>query len=143
MTRVVTAVLPSSLVARKVSVEDPPPELDAPLPEQIPPETQQQSPESGNKPLNRPTRRVFMESQDSSQSFAELQQNQPGKKTSREQHQGKSRASRRESQSEGSRAEGTETSSTRDQDPAGSGRSENLDVRVGKKIKYIIKDFNE
>ncbi|XP_072312090.1 pleckstrin homology domain-containing family A member 4 [Eucyclogobius newberryi] len=38
VTRVVTAVLPSSLVARKVSVEDPPPELDVPLPEQIQPE---------------------------------------------------------------------------------------------------------
>lgn len=38
VTRVVTAVLPSSLVARKVSVEDPPPELDIPLPEQIPQE---------------------------------------------------------------------------------------------------------
>ncbi|KAF3853507.1 hypothetical protein F7725_014195 [Dissostichus mawsoni] len=36
VTRVVTAVLPSSLVARRVSVEDPPPELDNPLPEQIP-----------------------------------------------------------------------------------------------------------
>ncbi|XP_050922486.1 pleckstrin homology domain-containing family A member 4 isoform X1 [Lates calcarifer] len=36
VTRVVTAVLPSSLVARRVSVEDPPAELDTPLPEQIP-----------------------------------------------------------------------------------------------------------
>ncbi|XP_037546800.1 pleckstrin homology domain-containing family A member 6 [Nematolebias whitei] len=128
VTRVVTAVLPSSLVARKVSVEDPPPELDAPLPEQIPPETQQQSPELCSKLLNRPTRRVFVESQDSSQSFAE--QDQSGKKISREQHQGKSRVSRRESQSEGSRAEGTETSSTQDQDPTVSGRSENLGVRA-------------
>ncbi|XP_061562243.1 pleckstrin homology domain-containing family A member 6 [Phycodurus eques] len=40
VTRVVTAVLPSSLVARRVSVEDPPPELDAPLPEQISSEAQ-------------------------------------------------------------------------------------------------------
>ncbi|XP_055085838.1 pleckstrin homology domain-containing family A member 6 isoform X1 [Periophthalmus magnuspinnatus] len=38
VTRVVTAILPSSLVARKVSVEDPPPELDVPLPEQVQPE---------------------------------------------------------------------------------------------------------
>lgn len=142
MTRVVTAVLPSSLVARKVSVEDPPPELDAPLPEQIPPETQQQSPELCVKPLNRPTRRAFADSQDSSQSFAE--QDQPGKKTSREQHQGKSRVSRRESQSEGSRAEGTETSSTQVLDPTGSGRSENLNVRVRRKIiMHLIKDCNE
>ncbi|XP_070962909.1 pleckstrin homology domain-containing family A member 4 isoform X6 [Oncorhynchus clarkii lewisi] len=37
VTRVLTAVLPSSLVARRVSVEDPPPELATPLPEQIPP----------------------------------------------------------------------------------------------------------
>lgn len=40
VTRVVTAVLPSSLVARKVSVEDPPPELNVLLPEQIPQELQ-------------------------------------------------------------------------------------------------------
>ncbi|CAL9699028.1 unnamed protein product [Knipowitschia caucasica] len=46
VTRVVTAVLPSSLVARKVSVEDPPPELDVPLPEQIQQEAEQdQGPE--------------------------------------------------------------------------------------------------
>uniref|UniRef100_A0A4W5RIL8 PH domain-containing protein n=2 Tax=Hucho hucho TaxID=62062 RepID=A0A4W5RIL8_9TELE len=37
VTRVLTAVLPSSLIARRVSVEDPPPELATPLPEQIPP----------------------------------------------------------------------------------------------------------
>ena len=36
VTRVVTATLPSSLVARRVAVDDPPPELSPPLPEQIP-----------------------------------------------------------------------------------------------------------
>ncbi|XP_057682185.1 pleckstrin homology domain-containing family A member 7 [Corythoichthys intestinalis] len=35
VTRVVTAVLPTSLVARRVSVEDPPAEMDAPLPERV------------------------------------------------------------------------------------------------------------
>ncbi|KAK7919693.1 hypothetical protein WMY93_010977 [Mugilogobius chulae] len=45
VTRVVTAVLPSSLVARKVSVEDPPPELEVPLPEQIQPEPSEQNKE--------------------------------------------------------------------------------------------------
>ncbi|XP_061666441.1 uncharacterized protein LOC133495599 [Syngnathoides biaculeatus] len=35
VTRVVTTVLPSSLVARRVSVVDPPPEEDAPPPEQV------------------------------------------------------------------------------------------------------------
>ncbi|KAM9774252.1 pleckstrin homology domain-containing family A member 4 isoform 3-T3 [Syngnathus typhle] len=43
VTRVVTAMLPSSLVARRVSVEDPPPEVQAPLTEQLCP------PEHGNK----------------------------------------------------------------------------------------------
>ncbi|XP_017274073.1 pleckstrin homology domain-containing family A member 6 isoform X3 [Kryptolebias marmoratus] len=123
VTRVVTAVLPSSLVARKVSVEDPPPELDAPLPEQIPPETQQRPAE----PSSKPTRRLVLESQDSSQSFAELHQEQPVKKTSRHQHQGKSRAFRMESQSEGSRAE---ASSNQVQEPAGSGGNESLDARA-------------
>ncbi|KAI1896287.1 hypothetical protein AGOR_G00093240 [Albula goreensis] len=37
VTRVLTAVLPSTLVARRVSVEDPPPELATPFPEQISP----------------------------------------------------------------------------------------------------------
>ncbi|KAJ3607550.1 hypothetical protein NHX12_024601, partial [Muraenolepis orangiensis] len=36
VTRVVTATLPSSLVARRVAVEDPPPEFSPPLPEQLP-----------------------------------------------------------------------------------------------------------
>ncbi|XP_077359586.1 pleckstrin homology domain-containing family A member 4 [Festucalex cinctus] len=53
LTRVVTAVLPSSLVARRVSVEDPPPELEAPLPEQVSSEAQRRLPEPGKK--SRPT----------------------------------------------------------------------------------------
>ncbi|XP_061765329.1 pleckstrin homology domain-containing family A member 7 isoform X1 [Nerophis ophidion] len=54
VTRVVTAVLPSSLVARRVSVEDPPPELHTPLPEQVSPEVQGQK----HKPS---VRRLVME----------------------------------------------------------------------------------
>ncbi|XP_036391780.1 uncharacterized protein si:ch211-234p6.5, partial [Megalops cyprinoides] len=41
VTRVLTAVLPSTLVARRVSVEDPPPELATPFSEQISPELHQ------------------------------------------------------------------------------------------------------
>ncbi|KAG7492087.1 hypothetical protein MATL_G00010970 [Megalops atlanticus] len=41
VTRVLTAVLPSTLVARRVSVEDPPPELATPFSEQISPEIHQ------------------------------------------------------------------------------------------------------
>ncbi|XP_056157637.1 pleckstrin homology domain-containing family A member 7 [Lampris incognitus] len=51
VTRVVTAVLPSSIVARRVSVEDPPPELAMPLPEQIPPEMQRRLIADQNKPI--------------------------------------------------------------------------------------------
>ncbi|XP_077407870.1 pleckstrin homology domain-containing family A member 4 isoform X2 [Vanacampus margaritifer] len=53
VTQVVTAVLPSSLVARRVSVEDPPPELEAPLAEQVSSEAQRRLPEPGKK--SRPT----------------------------------------------------------------------------------------
>ncbi|KAJ0060222.1 hypothetical protein NL108_004073 [Boleophthalmus pectinirostris] len=58
VTRVVTAILPSSLVARKVSVEDPPPELDVPLPEQV-----QQEPTEENKehPLRKTSRQQHQE----------------------------------------------------------------------------------
>ncbi|XP_054625236.1 pleckstrin homology domain-containing family A member 7 isoform X3 [Dunckerocampus dactyliophorus] len=56
MTRVITAVLPSSLVARRVSVEDPPPELSTPLPEQVSPDFQSKK----NRPSSRPTRRLLL-----------------------------------------------------------------------------------
>lgn len=56
VTRVVTAVLPSSLVARKVSVEDPPPELNVPLPEQIPQEPQHTEQQNRELPLRNTSR---------------------------------------------------------------------------------------
>ncbi|TMS21989.1 Pleckstrin homology domain-containing family A member 7 [Larimichthys crocea] len=100
VTRVVTAVLPTSLVARRVSVEDPPPELDNPLPEQIQPEMQQRLAEQSKKMLNKPPRRP-----DQMRSSAEMHQDQPVKKTKQQLHQGVLRSSMKESQSDGSRAE--------------------------------------
>lgn len=64
MTRVVTAVLPSTLVARRVSVEDPPAELTNPLPEQIPKETQQRPAVQSRKMFSKPPRHVLPESPD-------------------------------------------------------------------------------
>lgn len=137
VTRVVTAVLPSSLVARRVSVEDPPPELDNPLPEQIQPEMQQGLAEQSTKMLNKPPRRLLLESPDQNRSSAEVHQDQPFKRTSRQQRlQGVLRSSRRESRSEGSRAESTESSRNQVGDQAGVGNgSANSDVRVRKKSK--------
>lgn len=137
VTRVVTAVLPSSLVARRVSVEDPPPELDNPLPEQIQPEMQQGLAEQSTKMLNKPPRRLLLESPDQNRSSAEVHQDQPFKRTSRQQRlQGVLRSSRRESRSEGSRAESTESSRNQVGDQAGVGNgSVNSDVRVRKKSK--------
>ncbi|XP_069547641.1 pleckstrin homology domain-containing family A member 4 isoform X2 [Brachyistius frenatus] len=123
VTRVVTAVLPSSLVARRVSVEDPPAELDTPLLEQIPPEMQQRMTEQRKKLLNKPPRRLLLDSPDQSRSSVEMRQGQPVKKTSRQQHQGASE------KSEVSRTEGGETSSNQDQAGSGSG-SASLDVRA-------------
>ncbi|XP_029953624.1 pleckstrin homology domain-containing family A member 4 isoform X2 [Salarias fasciatus] len=108
VTRVVTAVLPSSLVARRVSVEDPPAELDTPLPEQIPPEMQQRKAEQRNKLLNKPPRRLLLDSPDQSLPAAEVHQDQPMKKSIRQ--QGAARASKREPRSEACRAAGTDTS---------------------------------
>ncbi|KAI4807673.1 hypothetical protein KUCAC02_027464 [Chaenocephalus aceratus] len=100
VTRVVTAVLPSSLVARRVSVEDPPPELDNPLPEQIPPEMQETF-------LNKPSRRLVLEGPDQRRSSAEIHHDQ-----ARE-----------------SRSEKTSRNQLRDQEGLGNG-SESLDVRT-------------
>lgn len=135
VTRVVTAVLPSSLVARRVSVEDPPPELDNPLPEQIQPETQQGLAEPSTKMLNKPPRRLLLESPDQNRSSAEVHQDQSVKRTSRQQRlQGVLRSSRREARSEGSRAESTESSRNQVGHQAGVGDgSASSDVRVRKK----------
>lgn len=64
VTRVVTAVLPSTLVARRVSVEDPPAELRNPLPEQIQQETQQRPPVQARKMFSKPPRHLLPESPD-------------------------------------------------------------------------------
>ncbi|XP_076616961.1 pleckstrin homology domain-containing family A member 4 isoform X2 [Chaetodon auriga] len=131
VTRVVTAVLPSSLVARRVSVEDPPPELDNPLPEQIQPEMQQRLAAQSKKMLNKPPRRLFLESPDQNQSSAEMHQDQPVKKADKkQQHQRVLRSSKKESWSEERRAEPTEAlrDHVRDQAALGNG-SASLNIR--------------
>ncbi|XP_053721923.1 pleckstrin homology domain-containing family A member 6 isoform X3 [Synchiropus splendidus] len=81
VTRVVTAVLPTSLVARRVSVEDPPPELDTPLPEQIPPEMQQRLADQSKK--NKSTRRLML--QTTAQNKPSIEVNQDVQRLSRHQ----------------------------------------------------------
>lgn len=95
VTRVVTAVLPSSIVARRVSVEDPPPELDTPLPEQIPPEMHQRC--SGRKGSNKPPWALLLEDQN--------HHDEPAVGTNRQQHQGILKSSKKEKHSELNRAE--------------------------------------
>lgn len=106
MTRVVTAVLPSSLVARRVSVEDPPPELRNPLPERIQSELQQRPTEQSKRTYNKP--RLLLEIPDQIQSSAEMHPDQPVTKANRQQ----SAQAVKESWPEGRRAEPTETSRT-------------------------------
>jgi len=124
VTRVVTAVLPSSLVARRVSVEDPPPELDNPLPEQIPPEMQEHF-------LNKPSRRLVLEGPDQRRSSAEIHHDQAVRKANRQHQQGGLRSPKRES-----RSEKTSRNHLRDQEGLGNG-SESLDVRVRNNNKNI------
>ncbi|XP_051274278.1 pleckstrin homology domain-containing family A member 6 isoform X4 [Dicentrarchus labrax] len=132
VTRVVTAVLPSSLVARRVSVEDPPPELDNPLPEQIPSEMQQRLAEQSKKMLNKPPRRLLLESPDQDQSSAEMHQDQSVRKTNRQQqHQGILRSSKKDSRSKASSVGSPETSRNQVRDQAGLGNgSVGLDIRA-------------
>lgn len=110
MTRVVTAVLPSTLVARRVSVEDPPPELNNPLPEQIQPETQQRLAVQAKKMFSKPPRRLLLENPDQMGSTAEMQQEQPALNTTRPQRDPGASRSSKESRLEGGRAEATELS---------------------------------
>uniref|UniRef100_A0A3B3IJH9 PH domain-containing protein n=1 Tax=Oryzias latipes TaxID=8090 RepID=A0A3B3IJH9_ORYLA len=119
VTRVVTAVLPSSLVARRVSVEDPPAELHTSLPEQIPPEMQKKLPEQSKKLLDKPSRQLLLEGLDPIRPSDETQQGHPVRKTSRKQPQGGSRGFKMESLLEMSKAEGIEASSTQTQDLRG------------------------
>ncbi|XP_029312952.1 pleckstrin homology domain-containing family A member 4 isoform X2 [Cottoperca gobio] len=137
VTRVVTAVLPSSLVARRVSVEDPPPELDTPLPEQIPPEMQQRLAEQSKKMSNKPQRRLLLEGPDQKHSSAEMHQNQAVKKTNRQQHQGVLRSSKKESRAE-------ESSRNLVQDQAGlRNLSESLDVKTDERPSaFLTSDMN-
>ncbi|XP_063749821.1 uncharacterized protein si:ch211-234p6.5 isoform X2 [Eleginops maclovinus] len=125
VTRVVTAVLPSSLVARRVSVEDPPPELDNPLPEQIPPEMQE-------KMLTKPSRRLLPEGPDQKRCSAGMHHDQAVKKANRQQHQGGLRSPKRESRSD-------KTSRNQVQDQAGSGNgSESLDTRTDERRSALL-----
>ncbi|XP_069373858.1 pleckstrin homology domain-containing family A member 4 isoform X6 [Paralichthys olivaceus] len=129
VTRVVTAVLPSSLVARRVSVEDPPAELDNPLPEQIPHEMQQRPAEHSQKLLNKPPRRLLPESPDQNRYSAEMHKDQPVKKTSRQQHPGALRSNKTESHPDAGRAESTESSRNTVREYAGlRNERESLDV---------------
>nr|XP_019939181.1 PREDICTED: pleckstrin homology domain-containing family A member 4 isoform X1 [Paralichthys olivaceus] len=129
VTRVVTAVLPSSLVARRVSVEDPPAELDNPLPEQIPHEMQQRPAEHSQKLLNKPPRRLLPESPDQNRYSAEMHKDQPVKKTSRQQHPGALRSNKTESHPDAGRAESTESSRNTVREHAGlRNERESLDV---------------
>ncbi|AWP17599.1 putative pleckstrin -likey domain-containing family A member 4 [Scophthalmus maximus] len=121
VTRVVTAVLPSSLVARRVSVEDPPAELDNPLPEQIPPEMQQRLAEQREKMLNKPPRRLLLDSPDKNPSLAEMHQDQPVKRTSRQQQLGVLRSTKKEPRPDVSRAQSAESSRNPTRDHVGLG----------------------
>ncbi|KAM6964031.1 uncharacterized protein LKV04_019956 isoform 2-T2 [Tautogolabrus adspersus] len=131
VTRVVTAVLPTSLVARRVSVEDPPPELDNPLPEQIPPERQERLTEQGKKVFNKSPRHLVLDSPEQNRFWENMHQDQPVKKTTRQQHQGVLRTSKKEMQSEASRGEATVTSRNRSREQAGLGNGNaSLDPRA-------------
>ncbi|XP_039645271.1 pleckstrin homology domain-containing family A member 6 isoform X2 [Perca fluviatilis] len=140
VTRVVTAVLPSSLMARRVSVEDPPPELDNPLPEQIPPEMQQRLAEQSKKLLSKTPRHLLLEGPDQKQPSVEMHQDQPVKKTNRQQlHQGILRSSKKESQSDASRAEPTETSRNQVGDQASVGNEyASLDDRTDERPSALL-----
>lgn len=109
MTRVVTAVLPSSLVARRVSVEDPPPELSNPLPEQIQADVLQQPSEQSKRTYNKPSRRLRLENPDQIQESAKMHPDQPVTKADRQ----PSAQAVKELWPEGRRAEPVETSRTR------------------------------
>ncbi|XP_032431101.1 pleckstrin homology domain-containing family A member 4 isoform X1 [Xiphophorus hellerii] len=142
VTRVVTAVLPSSLVARRVSVEDPPAELDAPLPEQILPETQQKPTEPSKKLLSKPARRLFTESPDSNQAVGEPHQDQTAKKASRK-HPPASRGSRMEPLLEVSRGEGSESPRSEAQHLTGSRRGQDsADVKAAEESSAADFDLN-
>ncbi|XP_077959827.1 pleckstrin homology domain-containing family A member 5 isoform X2 [Gasterosteus aculeatus] len=114
VTRVVTAVLPSSTVARRVSVEDPPPELDNPLPEQIPPETQRRL--SGQNASKKQPWGVPPGGRERTQASAETHQQEPVVRTKR--HRGILRSSEKEKRSEANRAVATETPRNRVQGEA-------------------------
>ncbi|XP_062415921.1 pleckstrin homology domain-containing family A member 4 isoform X6 [Pungitius pungitius] len=123
VTRVVTAVLPSSAVARRVSVEDPPPELDNPLPEQMPPETHHSM--SGRSASIKQPRGPPPGGRDRTQTRHE----EPVVRTKR--HQGILRSSKKEKRSEANRAGPTETSRDRVQgDAAEAPGSESSDAIV-------------
>lgn len=97
VTRVVTAVLPSTLVARRVSVEDPPAELSNPLPEQIQQERQQRPPVQARKMFSKPPRHLLPENPDQTltaktQNASSPPRNPGVEVSSREQRPGTARA---------------------------------------------------
>lgn len=117
-------------MARRVSVEDPPPELNNPLPEQIQLELQQRSSVQSMKLFNKPPRRLLVENPDQIRPSAETRQDQSVIKTDRQQKdQGAIRASK-ESRSEASSTEPVETSRNQAQDQ-GANRVGSLNVKVG------------
>ena len=117
-------------MARRVSVEDPPPELNNPLPEQIQLELQQRSSVQSMKLFNKPPRRLLVENPDQIRPSAETRQDQSVIKTDRQQKdQGAIRASK-ESRSEASSTEPVETSRNQAQDQ-GANRVGSLNVKGG------------
>lgn len=138
VTRVVTAVLPSSLVARRVSVEDPPPELNNPLREQIQPEMQQRLAVQSKKMFNKPSRCLLQENPEQIRSTAEMHQDQPVIQTNRQQRDQRVIRSSKESWSEVRGAETTETSRSQNPDQAAViNGSVSLDVLARKKSRTV------
>lgn len=129
-------MLPSSLVARRVAVEDPPPELSNPLPEQIHPEVQQRSAAQNKKKFNRSPRCLLLESPDRIRSSAEMHQDQAGIKTTRQQRDQGATGASMEMQGDAGRAEPTETSRNQaeDHEPVAK-ESVSLDTVVRKKSR--------
>lgn len=123
-------------MARRVAVEDPPPELSNPLPEQIQPEVQQRSAAQNKKTFNRSLRYLLLESPDRTRSSAEMHQDQAGTKTTRQQRDQGAIGASMEMQAEAGRAEPTETSRDQAEDhETVANESVSLDTVVRKKSR--------
>lgn len=126
VTRVVTAVLPSTLVARRVSVEDPPAELSNPLPEQIQQERQQRPPVQARKMFSKPPRHLLPGNPDQTPTAKTLNASSPPRDPGEE-------VTSREQQPRTARAEASKLSPSRPQ-AAVADRRFNSDVVVREKI---------